>query len=414
MSLVKFPYKSGVLVGAKDRIVYLSHKRQHEKLDYWRRRCAQELRDVTQRVLQTLGGYEPKLLGMYRKNEDWYSQPLGFLHYLVNWEDADVRVPRMPIRDYLGRNRPIFGTETMEMRGWTKSQLGAFLSVKEYPDMTGLRHARPVPQPAGRGGHHAVLPFRGPADLNQGNRGSAKRLDQSEDKAEDQIDDLTDAMSDVASGRVAMGWHHLSVLVKAADNQLAVAGPRAGGGRGLLHRPQYPGHTGNAESRSLLLGAAAGEFSVRCTQAPHLHDEPRGVCEPAQLLARSSGRQLVGQGDHGPGDREQDAVLPEFPLRKWAVSARPCARRRRRPAEGNRPCSICSSRRRNGSIRGIFYFDDKNGGEIFARACGAAVTDVALGEPSEVQSPGAARQPRQPRLPVAVAGEPPRGGRRPA
>jgi type IV secretion system protein VirB4 len=30
----------------------------------------------------------------------------------------------------------------------------------------------------------------------------------------------------------------------------------------------------------------------------------------------------------------------------------------------------------------IFYFDDKNGGEIFARACGAAVTDVALGEPS--------------------------------
>jgi len=48
-----------------------------------------------------------------------------------------------------------------------------------------------------------------------------KRLDQSEDKAEDQIDDLTDAMSDVASGRVAMGWHHLSVLVKAADNQLA-------------------------------------------------------------------------------------------------------------------------------------------------------------------------------------------------
>jgi type IV secretion system protein VirB4 len=30
----------------------------------------------------------------------------------------------------------------------------------------------------------------------------------------------------------------------------------------------------------------------------------------------------------------------------------------------------------------IFYFDDKNGGEIFARACGAAVTDVAMGEPS--------------------------------
>src|SRR5262249_48677970 len=71
MSLVKFPYKSGVLVGAKDRIVYLSHKRHREKLDYWRRRCAQELRDVSQRVLQTLGGYEPRLLSMHRRSDGW-------------------------------------------------------------------------------------------------------------------------------------------------------------------------------------------------------------------------------------------------------------------------------------------------------------------------------------------------------
>src|SRR5437879_443593 len=65
VSLVKFPYKSGVLVGAKDRVVYLGHKRQREKLDYWRKRCAQESRDVTQRALKTPGGYEPKRLGMY-------------------------------------------------------------------------------------------------------------------------------------------------------------------------------------------------------------------------------------------------------------------------------------------------------------------------------------------------------------
>src|SRR5439155_1388667 len=160
----------------------------------------------------------------YRKNEDWYSQPLGFLHYLVNWEDADVRLPRMPIRDYLGRNRPIFGNEAMEMRGWTRSQVGALLSAKEYPDMTDC--------------------------------------------------DMLDRF------------------------------------------------------RSLLLGAAAGEFSVRGAQAPHLDHEPRGVCEPAQRLARQTARQLVGQGDHCPGDGEQDAVLPEFPFRERAVSARPRARGR--------------------------------------------------------------------------------------
>ena len=107
LSLVKFPYKAGVLVGAKDRISYLSHRRHREKRDYWRRRCAQELRDVTNRVLQSLAGYEPKLLGMYQKADGWYSRPLCFLNYLVNWENGEVRVPRMSIRDYIGRNRPI-------------------------------------------------------------------------------------------------------------------------------------------------------------------------------------------------------------------------------------------------------------------------------------------------------------------
>src|SRR6266513_6089793 len=82
LSLVKFPYKAGVLVGAKDRLAYLTHRRHRERRDYWRRRCAQELRDVMHRVLQTLAGYEPKLLGMHRKPDGWYSQPLCFLNYL--------------------------------------------------------------------------------------------------------------------------------------------------------------------------------------------------------------------------------------------------------------------------------------------------------------------------------------------
>lgn len=102
ISLIKLPYKAGVLVGAKDRLAYLSHKRHRERKEQWRRRCAQELRDVSHRVLQTLAAYEPKLLGMYRKPDGWYSAPLALLGYLVNWKEAEVRVPRMPIRDYLG------------------------------------------------------------------------------------------------------------------------------------------------------------------------------------------------------------------------------------------------------------------------------------------------------------------------
>src|SRR5258708_29377172 len=146
---------------------------------------------------------------------------MGLLDYLVTWEDAEVRVPTRPIRDSLGRTRPSFGKEAMERRGWTRSQLGAFLSVKEDPDMTDCDMLDrflnlPVEVVITQSYHFEDRPTSTKEiEVQQ------KRLDQSEDKAEDQIDDLTDAMSDVASGRVAMGWHHLSVLVKAADNQLA-------------------------------------------------------------------------------------------------------------------------------------------------------------------------------------------------
>ncbi len=66
------------------------------------------------------------------------------LSHLVNWDGGDARVPRMPIREYLGRNRPIFGSETMEMRGWTRSRLGAFLSVGEYPKLTDCDMSPPI------------------------------------------------------------------------------------------------------------------------------------------------------------------------------------------------------------------------------------------------------------------------------
>ena len=74
---------------------------------------------------------------MERRTDGWYSDALRFLHYLINWQDAEVRVPRLPIRDYLGKNRPIFGSETMEMRGWTRSQLGAFVNGNMFMGLFG-------------------------------------------------------------------------------------------------------------------------------------------------------------------------------------------------------------------------------------------------------------------------------------
>ena len=381
LSIIKLPYKSGVVVGAKDRFAYLSHKRQRDKLDYWRRRCAQELHDVTRRVLQSLSAYEPRLLGMYQKHDGWHSNALRFLFYLINWQDAEVRVPRMPIRDYLGKNRPIFGNEAMEVRGWTKSQLGAFLSVKEYPDLTDYDMLDkflnlPVEMVITQSYHFEDRPTSTKEiEVQQ------KRLDQSEDKAADQIDDLTDAMSDVASGRVAMGWHHLSVLVKAADNQLAsldralvavedcfidlnIQATRETLNLEACFWAQLPGNFQYVARKRRISTANMAGFAS-------LHNFARGRPDgnwwgkAITVLETESKTPYylnfhVGQGPYSPG--HVHVAAPTGTGKSTLINLLLAQVQKINPR--------------------IFYFDDKNGGEIFARACGAAVTDVAIGEPS--------------------------------
>jgi type IV secretion system protein VirB4 len=380
VSLVKLPYKAGVLVGAKDRIAYLSHKRHRERREQWLRRCAQELRDVSQRVLQTLAAYEPKLLGMYRKADAWYSGPLAFLNYLVNWQGGEVRVPRMPIRDYLGRNRPIFGSETMEMRGWTRSRLGAFLSVKEYPDLTDHDMLDrflnlPVEMVITQSYHFEDRPTSAKEiEVQQ------KRLDQSQDKAADQIDDLTDAMSDVASGRVAMGWHHLSVLVKAADDlaaldralvsvedcfvDLNIQAVRETLNLEACFWAQLPGNLQYvARKRRISTANLAGFASLHNFS----RGRPRGNWwgSAITVLGTESKTPYYLNFHSGTGGYPAGHVLVAAPTGRGKSTL----------------LNLLLAQAQRVNPR-IFYFDDKNGGEIFARACGAAVTDVALGEPS--------------------------------
>jgi type IV secretion system protein VirB4 len=381
LSLIKLPYKSGVLVGAKDRLTYLSHKRHRGRRDQWRRRCAWDLQDASERVVQSLAAYGARLLKMHRKDDGWYSEPLRFLNYLVNWQDAEVRVPRLPIRDYLGKNRPIFGTEAMEMRGWTRRQLGAFLSVKEYPDATDYDMLDrflnlPVEMVITQSYHFEDRPTSTKEiDYQQ------RRLDQADDKAADQISGLTDAMSDVAGGRVAMGWHHLSVLVKAADNDLAsldralvavedcftdlnIQATRETLNLEACFWAQLPGNFQYVARKRRISTANLAGFAS-------LHNFPRGRAEDnwwgsaVTVLETQSKTPFylnfhVGGGAYPPG--HVHIAAPTGTGKSTLLNLLLGQAQRANPR--------------------IFYFDDKNGGEIFARACGATVSDIALGEPS--------------------------------
>jgi len=86
---------------------------------------------VSQRVLQTLGAYEPKLLACTAKTRAGIRSPwLPALPGELGGSEVRCRAsdPGLPRQE-----PPDLRNEAMEMRGWTGSQLGAFLSVKKYP-----------------------------------------------------------------------------------------------------------------------------------------------------------------------------------------------------------------------------------------------------------------------------------------
>jgi type IV secretion system protein VirB4 len=208
-----------------------------------------------------------------------------------------------------------------------------------------------------------------------------KRLEQSDDKAADQIDDLTDAMSDVASGRVAMGWHHLSVLVKAADNDLAsldralvavedcfvdlnIQAVREALNLEACFWAQLPGNFQYVARKRRISTANLAGFAS-------LHNFSRGRPEgnwwgrAITVLATESKTPYYLNFHNGAGPYPPGHVHVAAPTGRGKSTL----------------LNLLLAQAQKVNPR-IFYFDDKNGGEIFARACGAAVTDVALGEPS--------------------------------
>lgn len=223
ISIVRFPARKGINgIGEKLKnlsMKRLSHEEAKRELERKREEMAKELDDVVRRFEVSLGRYDVERLGMYQGADGWYSSAAEFLSYLMNWSDSPVRVPRSAIAHYLPRTRPIIGDEALEMRGATRSRVGAIVSIKPegYPEETDQ----------GQLDHFLGLPcemiithsfrFEDQADSTETVGQQQNRLEQSGDKALSQIDELDEAQDDIAARRIAFGWHHMTVCCQ-ADN----------------------------------------------------------------------------------------------------------------------------------------------------------------------------------------------------
>ncbi len=175
------------------------------------------LNDAVNNILSTLASYGVRRLTVEKTPDGHHSEILGFLSYLINQEMRPVRLPRLALDQYLPYKRPFFGNESLEIRGAAKEDVtfGAMVSIKEYgpesaPGMMDALLRLPLEFVLTQS--FAFIDQQKALDsLEQVQR----VMDSAEDRAVSLREELSLATDATASGQIAFGEHHLTVMVKA-------------------------------------------------------------------------------------------------------------------------------------------------------------------------------------------------------
>ncbi|KAB8173759.1 VirB4 family type IV secretion/conjugal transfer ATPase [Lysobacter maris] len=181
-----------------------------------------KLLELAGNVEAVLKEYAPRRLGMYEAdNGVVFSETLELFGYLLNRIDEPVPVLSAPVPEYLPVSRHMFSVKTGDYVVTPpsgKSQYGAILNIKEYPDgtypgiMNGLKYLdfeyviTHSFSPMGRQDALKVL------DRTKG------MMISSGDKAVSQIAELDMAMDQLASGNFVLGEYHFIMAIY-ADSQ---------------------------------------------------------------------------------------------------------------------------------------------------------------------------------------------------
>jgi type IV secretion system protein VirB4 len=178
-------------------------------------RDLRELEAAREALASALAPYGPRVLVSYETSHGLCSEPLELLSAICNGEMRPVQVPAGDVGDYIPYKRIAFGGDALELKGPADRSFAAILSLKEYPP-----HAAPgMTDELLRLPHEMVLSesFAFVERQTGAERVSLalRRFRAADDDAESLRRGLMEAKDDLASGRSALGEHHLSLLVRA-------------------------------------------------------------------------------------------------------------------------------------------------------------------------------------------------------
>lgn len=172
------------------------------------------LGELSAQVESGLKEYRPRRLTNYQEGEATYSEALAFLNFLISgfWQEK-VRVPRSPLYEYLGHSQVFVGTETIEIRGPSRTRYVRFLDLKDYPTETypGILDDLLFAE-----FDYVVTHSFTPVGKREGEtllKRQQQQLAGSEDGAVSQIAEMSVAIDHLLSGKFLVGGYHFSLAI---------------------------------------------------------------------------------------------------------------------------------------------------------------------------------------------------------
>ncbi len=173
------------------------------------------LDEVVDTVQASLHDYQPQRLGIYFKDDRFFSETLTFLDFLINGEWQVRTYPSSDISNVLSRKRPFFPHNTIALQGVSDRQYAACIGIAEYPEHTeaGLLNAllsAPCPLILSQSFQFLSKPLATQLLIKQQNR-----LSTTGDLAQSQVAAISLALDELTSNRIVYGEHHLTLTLLA-------------------------------------------------------------------------------------------------------------------------------------------------------------------------------------------------------
>ncbi|MET0154881.1 MAG: VirB4 family type IV secretion/conjugal transfer ATPase [Rickettsiales bacterium] len=191
--------------------------------------AAEDLEEITRRIVATLRDYKPQVLGVRKTKYGYFSELAEFLGVIVNGGAyTPMQVPTMDLSHYLPTHRLYFAQRVVEFRGPEKRFFGGIVSIKEYCAKTSSTMMDSFLQMPFEFVMTQSFDFMDRNSIIIEMKIQQGRMVNTGDVAVSQVEEINEALDDTVSGRVGFGKHHFSMLctdatVKGLENVLAMA-----------------------------------------------------------------------------------------------------------------------------------------------------------------------------------------------